>query len=315
MNCEWVTANVTLYVYEELADDERYELEQHIGRCDPCATEVKAMRGLRDAMSAAPVEEPSPNLLALSRMRLQEALETTEQHGSWRRWVFEPALWFRQIRFAPALAAVILMVGFAGGIGATYQMMKGRQVGGPGEPIVTNSGTGVAEGSIAGIQSITQEPGTNKVQIKYDTTVPQSVEGSLDDQRVQQLLLFAARNNYNAGVRMDSVELLTQKPEDARIREALKFSLRYDSNPGVRVKSLEALGPYVKGDVTVRDAVVEALVNDANPGVRCEALQKLRPVRYDATVRAVLEHLSRTDKDEYVRTESRLMLASMPEIE
>jgi hypothetical protein len=269
------------------------------------------MRGLRDVMSAAPVEEPSPNLLALSRMRLQEALETTEQHGSWRRWVFEPALWFRQIRFAPALAAVILMVGFAGGVGATYKMMSGSRVPkGPG-PLVNEP----VQGSIAGIQSITQEPGTNKVQIKYDTTVPQAVEGSLDDQRVQQLLLFAARNNYNAGVRMDSVELLTQKPEDARIREALKFSLRYDNNPGVRIKSLETLGPYVKGDVSVRDAVVEALVNDNNPGLRAEALQKLRPVRYDATVRAVLEHLSRTDKDEYVRTESRMMLASMPEIE
>ncbi len=314
MNCEWVKANVTLYVYDELADDARYELEQHVGRCPGCTAEVKAMRGLRDVMAAAPVEEPSPNLLAHSRMRLQEALETTEQHGAWRRWVFEPALWFRQVRFAPALATVILMAGFAGGVGATYQVMKGRQVAGPVGPTVTGGGA-VSEGSIAGIQTITQQPGTDKVEIKYNTLVPQAVEGSLDDQRVQQLLLFAARNNYNPGVRMDSVDLLTQKPEDARIREALKFSLRYDSNPGVRVKSLEALGPYVKSDVTVRDAVLEALMNDANPGVRAEALSVLRPVRADATVRAVLEHLANSDKDQYIRMESRLTLASMPEIE
>ena len=29
MNCEWVKENVTLYVYDELADDARHEVEQH----------------------------------------------------------------------------------------------------------------------------------------------------------------------------------------------------------------------------------------------------------------------------------------------
>ena len=72
------------------------------------------------------MEEPSPNLLAASRMRLQEALETTEQGGFWRRLVFDPAAWLRQIQLAPALAAAIFIVGFAGGIGATYQVMNGR---------------------------------------------------------------------------------------------------------------------------------------------------------------------------------------------
>ena len=29
MKCEWVKENILLYVYNELADDARYELEQH----------------------------------------------------------------------------------------------------------------------------------------------------------------------------------------------------------------------------------------------------------------------------------------------
>jgi hypothetical protein len=39
----------------------------------------------------------------------------------------------------------------------------------------------------------------------------------LNDQRIQQLLLLP-RNNYNSGVRMDSVGLLSQQPQD-RVRE------------------------------------------------------------------------------------------------
>ena len=42
MNCEWVQQNITLYLYDELGDDGRHELEQHVARCKDCAAEVAA---------------------------------------------------------------------------------------------------------------------------------------------------------------------------------------------------------------------------------------------------------------------------------
>ncbi len=62
------------------------------------------------------LNDPSPNLLAASRMRLQEALETAKQGSFWSRLAFDPANWLRQMKFSPALAAAILILGFAGGI-------------------------------------------------------------------------------------------------------------------------------------------------------------------------------------------------------
>ena len=109
-------------------------------------------------------------------------------------------------------------------------------------PITKHHAAPVESSVISGIRSVTQEPGSNQVHIKYDTVSSQEAEGSLNDQRIQQLLLFAARNNYNSGVRMDSVDLLSQQPQDMRAREALLYALRYDSNPGVRLKALDALG-------------------------------------------------------------------------
>ena len=44
MKCEWVQENILLYIYSELADDARYELEQHLGRCPECAAELKSAR-------------------------------------------------------------------------------------------------------------------------------------------------------------------------------------------------------------------------------------------------------------------------------
>jgi anti-sigma factor RsiW len=312
MKCEWVKENVLLYVYNELADDARYEVEQHLQRCAECAAELKATRVFHATLSSLPVEDPTPNLLAASRMRLQEALETTEQGGLLQKLTFDPWAWLRQMRFSPALAAALLIVGFAAGIGTMYSILGNRP---SNIAQLVETSAAPTQASISGIRSVIQEPGSDKVTIKYDATTTQQAEGSVTDQRIQQLLLFAARNNYNSGVRMDSVDLLTQKPDDVRVREALLYALRYDSNPGVRLKALEGLSSYVKDDVRVRDTLLEALMNDSNAGVRTRALQLLEPVRADSSVRAVLTRLAQDDKNVYIRSQARNLLAQLPEID
>ncbi len=311
MKCEWVRENITLHVYGELADDARYELEQHVARCADCAAELKAEQDFHALLAQQRAEEPTPNLLAASRMRLQEALETAEQGRFWNRLAFDPANWLRQMRFSPALASAILILGFAGGLGTSYRVFAHPP---QGSPAAVTPAT-PAEASITGIRSITQEPGSNKIDIKYDTVSTLETQGSMNDQRIQQLLLFAARNNYNSGVRMDSVDLLTQKPDVSQVREALIYSLRYDTNPGVRLKCLDGLGTFVKDDVRVRDAVLEALVSDSNPGVRTEALRMIEPVKADGSVRGVLMTLAAKDQSLYIKSQARTMLAQLPEID
>ena len=312
MKCEWVRENITLHVYGELADDARHELEQHVARCADCAAELNAEQKFHAILSQDRAAEPTPNLLAASRMRLQEALETAEQGRFWHRLAFDPANWLRQVRFSPALASVILILGFAGGVGASYRVFDHPLASSPTTATPTSA---PAEASITGIRSITQEPGTNKIDIKYDTVSTLETQGSMNDQRIQQLLLFAARNNYNSGVRMDSVDLLTQKPDVSQVRDALIYALRYDTNPGVRLKALDGLGGFVKDDVRVRDAVLEALVSDANPGVRTEALRLIEPVKADGSVRGVLMTLAAKDQSQYIKSQARTMLAQLPEID
>jgi hypothetical protein len=243
-------------------------------------------------------------------------LETAKQGSFFSRLAFDPANWLRQMRFSPALASVILIFGFAGGILATREIYKPR-VTSTGQVIATNNENSAvpSDASITGIESVTQEPGTNQVTIKYNTTATQEAQGSLNDLRIQQLLLYAARNNYNSGVRMDSVGLMTQNPSDTHFRDALIYALQYDTNPGVRFKALDALGPYVKDDTRVRDSMLQALVNDSNPGVRTEALRMLEPVKADSSVRAVLMTLAAKDSSTYIKSQARTLLAQLPEID
>jgi hypothetical protein len=306
MNCDWVQQNITLYLYGELADDARHELEQHCTRCQACAAELVEQREFQAQMSELPVEEPSASFLAASRMRLQEALEQVQPHRAWyQRFAFDPTAWLRQVRFSPALATAIFIVGFGGGLGTMYKSMHRVDA-----PPVDQA----QEASISGITSIDKDPTTNTVKLNYDRVMQGSVQGSVNDPKVQGMLANAVKTNDNSGVRLNSVDALASKTDDPEVREALTYALRYDSNPGVRLHSLEGLGPFVKQDIRVRNAVLEALLNDSNLGVRSGALHSLEPVKTDSSVRMALQQLAKEDPSDYIRGESKRVLASMPTV-
>jgi hypothetical protein len=261
-------------------------------------------------MAAYPVREVSPNFLAANRMQLQEALEHASQNRTFLgSFAFDFAGWMQQIKLAPALTVVLLMVGFAGGTIATWEMANHNPqvISGP-EPVAT-------EANIAGVESIVPDTSSNKVSITYDTLRPHTYVSTPDDPRVQELLLLAARNNRNSDVRLGSIGILSGQPEDNAVREALVYALRYDKNPGVRLKALDGLKGYVKDDVRVRDAVVEALMHDTNPGVRADAIGLLDVVKADTSVREALQVLATSDQNQYIRNQSKRYLESTPNLD
>ncbi|MGA3082664.1 MAG: HEAT repeat domain-containing protein, partial [Terracidiphilus sp.] len=174
---------------------------------------------------------------------------------------------------------------------------------------------------IASISSIVQQPNSHLVEVRYNQLVPQRIQGSLDDPAIRQLLMLASENSASAGLRDDSVGLLAAECraghscQGAGIRDALMVALRYDKNAGVRQKALQGLEPYVAADVRVRDAVLEALMNDADPRIRTDAINILEPVEGDTSVRQVLHSVANTDQNPYIRTVSRQVLNSVPEIQ
>ncbi|HWS18630.1 MAG TPA: HEAT repeat domain-containing protein [Candidatus Elarobacter sp.] len=313
MNCDWTKENVVLHIYGELADDAKFAIEQHVRNCLGCRRELEQALEFKDAMAAAPVKEVSPNFLAANRMQLQEALEHAEQSRNiFSSFIFDATGWFHQIKLAPALTAALLILGFAGGVGTTYRMSHSEK---PAVIDQTGSAPPVAEANIAGIESITPTANSNQVQIKYNTLQPQILNGSSDDPRIRQLLVLAARNTRNPAIVLDSIDVLTRRPEDNAVREVLIEALRYDKNPGVRLKSLDALKGYVRDDVHVRDAVVEALLHDNNSGVRQEAISLLDAVKADTSVRSALTVLADRDPNKFIREESKRYLASMPHLD
>ena len=81
MKCDLAQQNIALVVYGELPDDECHALEQHLATCSRCQEEFEAVKALQQAMALAPSDEPSANLLAQTRMRLEEALDNLPRNG------------------------------------------------------------------------------------------------------------------------------------------------------------------------------------------------------------------------------------------
>jgi hypothetical protein len=330
MNCEHAHERIVTAAYGESAADEMPELERHLAGCPECREEQEQLLALKLLVEAHPVVEPDANLVARSRMRLDEALDALPPRRWYERLRQRLMNNFANLEAAPVAACLLLAVGAgAGWLGnytlaqhrasqaAAVQMAQAKKE--QAHPVATAE-TG-APADIANVSSIVRQPNSHRVEVRYNQMVPQRIEGSLDDPAIRQLLMLASQNSSSAGVRNDSVGLLASECraghscQAAGIRDALMVALRYDKNASVREKALHGLEPYVTEDVRVRDAVLEALMNDGDPEIRNAAINILEPVEADTSVRQVLHSVANTDRNPYIRNVSRQVLSQVPEIQ
>jgi hypothetical protein len=136
------------------------------------------------------------------------------------------------------------------------------------------------------------------VQISFDETRRRVVEGALNDDAIQRLLLVAAREQ-DSGVRVEAVETLKSQSESSEVRDALLNRLVHDPNPGVRLKALEGLGRWA-GDADVRKTLAQVLNNDDNARIRMQVADLLVAHRDDSLVGMLQSAVQRED-NEYVR--------------
>jgi hypothetical protein len=326
MNCNLAHERIVAAAYGELPDEQIHELERHMSGCPDCETERKQLLALKILADAYPVVEPDANLIARSRIRLEEALDALPPRRWYERLGQRIVNNFANLQAAPVAACLLLVVGAGAGTLGGYRFAQSR-ASRPGYSTVAAQAAApqaVAPSTpaeIANISSIVRQPNSEMVEVRYNQVVPQRMEGSLDDPAIRQLLMLASENSTSAGVRDDSVGLMAAECrlghgcKGAGIRDALMVALRYDKNAGVRQKALQGLEPYVAEDVRVRDAVLEALLNDADPRIRTAAINILEPVEADTSVRQVLYSVSNSDRSPQIRTVSRQVLNRVPEIQ
>jgi hypothetical protein len=255
MNCEIAHERIVTAAYGELPDEQLHELDRHMAGCPDCHHEREALNALRVLADANPMLEPTPNLIARSRLRLEEALDSLPAKRWYERVGQRAMNNFASLQHAPVAACLLLIAGMGAGTVGGYQVAQSRAAGKAlagqsSVPLATaHARQPVSAAEIAGISSIVRQPNSEMVSVTYKRVVPEQIEGSLDDADIRELLMLASQDSASATVRGDSVGLLAAeckaghscKPEG--IREALMVALRYDKNAGFASRLWPVLSP------------------------------------------------------------------------
>lgn len=298
MNCKHCQEQLALYFYEELTGEERAGVEAHLDACRACADAAGELRRLHAALTERAMPEPTPDMLARCRLDLEEALDH-EEH-SWRALVRGGfGLWPMGSALRLSAALAVLLVGFS--LGWTLHQQPGQPIAGERQesPWV---GADLSDARISGISQIVPDPQTGDVRITLDAERRFILEGSLDDPRIQQVLLYAARSYDNPGIRHDTLRALRSRSSTPAVRDALLYALQHDPNDAVRQEALQTL-EKLPWSAEIRLAVLHTLEQDSNPGVRVAAVNLLAR-HADEEMMPMFEELSTKDSNPYVRMKS-----------
>jgi len=306
MTCTESEQYMTLDLYGDLSPEQRVLYEAHLASCAQCRAAREQVRSLHEVLAQRPRLEASPDLLVECRQALSDALERERLgwHGLLHAW-----LAFLQLppqRVVSRLAFVLTLVVFGFGLGWTLRPRAERVV--PSVPANLNTSS-VAEADLENmrindISRVAPDPQTGGVRITMDAQRRFTLEGSLDDPRIQQLLVNAVKSYDNPGIRRDTLDALRARTKIPNVRAALLYTMEHDPNPGNRLAALDAARAMQGGD-DLRRALTNLVEHDHNEGVRVQSVDLLvdqmeRQGRDEVTL-ATLARLARSDSNAYVR--------------
>jgi hypothetical protein len=300
MKCDEARETFPLFLYGELSFEEEERLELHIDECPGCRLALAREKALMKSLDAAEML-PSQELLDDCRAELHQRLAHMEAQpvNFWDRLRQGFTIHFH---FAPGLmqplgALAMLLLGF----------FAARMT--PGSFPVPWRAAGVAAEPVASRVRYVEPTAQGRVQIVIDETRQRVLSGSLEDQSIQRLLLTAAKDPADAGLRVESVDLLKSRSQSAEVKRALLYALQHDPNAGVRLKALDGLKESA-GDPVTRQALTQVLLKDDNPGVRTQVIDLLIQNRSNAMV-SVLQELMMKEDNGYIRMRCQKALHEM----
>ena len=300
MKCEEAQKTLPLFLYGELSFEDEERLELHIDECAGCRIALEREKSLFSSLDAAELS-PSRELLEDCRAEFRTRLAHVEAEriSFWDKLRQGFSIHFH---FAPGLAqpigwAAMLVLGFF-----AARMTPGsfptpwRTAGIVAEPVSSR---------VRYVEPVAQ----GKVQIVIDETRQRVLSGNLEDQSIQRLLLTAAKDPSDAGLRVESVDLLKSRPQSAEVRGALLYALQHDANAGVRLKALDGLKDFAD-DPQTRQTLTQVLLKDDNPGVRTQVIDLLIQHHSNAMV-SVLQELMMKEDNGYIRMRCQKALHEM----
>jgi hypothetical protein len=323
ITCTGAREQFALLLYGELDFDQEERIDSHLDVCGECRTALAEEKATHAALDSIEIGV-SPALLRecrenLSLRLLEEASRPAvsahvssssakSSTGWWDSFVDAITLRTSSGYLRPVGALTLVAMGF---FAAQFVPQ-----------FMTRAGGGfraMSMGDVGASRVRYIEPSADgRVHIVLDETRQRIVSGTVDDLKIQALLIAAAKDPTDPGLRAETVDILTSRAHTADVRDALVSALQQDENAGVRMKAMEALKPFVN-EPEVRTALTHVLLSDANPGLRTQAIDLLTGGANSSVDRnvdrqivgALQELMQRGEQQGYVRERARHVLQAV----
>jgi rubredoxin len=180
MNCREYQHQITLFLYEELPEKDKSELEAHLHECSACEDVYKAEKDVHMVLAedAARWDDIPSDLLVESRRHLADELDRIEKKRSWWR---VPAF---SVVFTPMRmleSAALIAMGLALGVYVNNQ-----------QPAPANVATTTTAGefsliprnaSVSNLRIVSANPATGQVELAGEMMQPLRFQGGMGRNR------------------------------------------------------------------------------------------------------------------------------------
>jgi len=284
--------NLSLYLQNELDDEERARIEFHLRSCSRCAEELRQLRLLSAKLRPPEVDEKA--LAAARRLTLMHLRRSTRP----RFYAAEGPL------YRAALAAVLIVMGF----------FLGRWSHGYLSPAGQESAASHREVRpyVVGVQDLDFDVASGTFVIEYNTINEIRLKGALEEAELEQLLHYAMLEDPSPRIRLHAVKALAaaarqhKKLSDDLI-QSLHSVIRREQNTGVKLMAIRVL-ETLPMDRTIRAILTGILFRETNTAIRIEAFKALtRDALADAEAETYL-HPAKQDSNSYIRYKAHELL-------
>jgi len=305
--CEKYQELILLDRYGEIDEIARRALRKHLEICPICAAEKVRTDDIFLLLDKREEAEIDPEWLKSMRNQMIAHLQIAKARSKtivldWDKiWNFlrTPAMKF-------AYSALLLAIGFAAGKfqcqGSSSSLMPQLNVGQMADlnnqniqPVDVK--TMLQDGKLRNLD-LQELPG-QKVQVSFQGTQDFQLVGTPEDKNIQEVLAYIMLHESNTGLRLRSLEKLSQQP-DSLVQQLMIYSILNDENEGLRLKAIRTLLNYPPSP-QLKQAYIRALMTDTNSAVRIEAMEGLRKMVADEQVRDILSIAAANDENDYVK--------------
>jgi anti-sigma factor RsiW len=303
-------------LYDELSEQERVLLDNHLTTCERCRSDLDELKKLHGTLAhRQPVTAQESLLLDARRnLRLRIHAEAT-QKSHWSKvkdaldGILAPTV--QVMLGGVAMIAIGILVGYFVFKVPTEKSLALKQT----------AAMEAGESQIKNIHFLDRDLQTGEVEFTFETITPVHIRGNVNEEHVQKVLARALVSDLNAGNRLRAVNMIGAQTGqrqnrvpgfDTEVKSALVTALLHDRNLGVRKEALSVLRNYLPDPVVVR-AFLNVLANEKNTGLKIAAINSLDLTTYEnqPVNREILEmfkNKAQSDDNNYIRIKAKSAL-------